>query len=299
MGLIVETHPLSALTPVKLTYNFNKEEEINCTLNAFENGLRYYSHDAFENFKDVVISNKNCLVLTDPKPLKDVFKNDVQRYNVGYIAGCLYLKTPDNKYFTNISNQIYIGGSGTKLFINIFPLTGSTVELKVNKDTRIVIDKEYPFQARLSREVLPSNEIHRQQFEVDYKDGVICFKTKTEDGDRYLSYGSDFIVRATGLALNETAVNPYLLIPEFTSNETIDYDFDAKTSEIKYFNNLHADENKKTVAIREATESNTSLLISCATSDIAKTVDLSSSVKANIALTKTNFSSSGTYSTKT
>lgn len=114
-----------------------------------------------------------------------------------------------------------------------------------------------------------------------------------------MSYGSDFIVRATGLALNETAVNPYLLIPEFTSNETIDYDFDAKTSEIKYFNNLHADENKKTVAIREATESNTSLLISCATSDIAKTVDLSSSVKANIALTKTNFSSSGTYSTKT
>ena len=294
MGFTVETHSLSALTPVKLTYKFNKEEKLSCNLNSFNDGLQYYEHQAFADFKDVVLSNKTCLILTDTKPLNSIFDSSAKQINIGTIAGCMFIKTPSNKYLTTTLDGIYVGGTGDKMFINVFPISGNIVELRIDKQKRVVIDQYYPYNARLSTEVLPQNQIHRQLFEVDYKNNLICFKTKTNDGERYLSYGADFVVRATGLMLNDTVVNPYLLKPEFISTSNIKYNFDAKNSEVKYFNDLYEPTNKTTVVIRESQESNTNLLVSCAISELAK----SNEASVNIALTKSNFSPAGTYSTK-
>lgn len=297
MGFSASTQSLSALTPVKFTYKFNKEENLSGVLNSFRNGFEYYKHDAFENFHDAALSKKSCLILTNNKPLKDVFDSDSKQIDIGTIAGCLFLKTPNKKYFTVTDNGIYVGGIGEKLFINVVPILGNVVELKVGKTQHIQIDKEYPYTAKLSEEILDGEDLERQRFELEYRNNLISFKTKTQEGYRYLSYGIDQTVRAVGLMLNETVVNPYLFTPEFVSTNGLYYDFDAKTSEVKYYNELAAFANRYTVNIKQEQESNTNLLISCSTATIALSGS-SGKVPINIALTKTNFSSSGSYSTK-
>lgn len=288
------THSLSALIPVKFTYKFNKEEKLSGITSSFNNGFGYIKHDAFENFHDAALSKRNCLILTNNKPLKDVFESDSKQIDIGTVAGCMFLKTSSGKYATTLSNNIYIGGIGEKLFVNVIPISDNTVELKISKTQFIQIDKEYPYTARISEEILDGDDLKRQRFELDYKDGLVSFKTLTIEGYRYLSYGVDQTVRAVGLMLNETIVNPYLFIPEFVSENGLYYDFDAKTSEVKYYNELNSFADRYNLNIKEEQESDTNLLISCTTADIA----LSASVAVNIALTKTNFSSSGSYSTK-
>lgn len=294
MGLSIHTHSLSALTPVKFTYKFNKEEKLSENLNSFDNGFKYYKYNVFENFHDAVLSKKNCLVLTDTKSLKDVFESDSKQIDIGTIAGCIFLKTPSGKYFTSTLNDVYVGGTGEKLFINVFPISNNVVELRVGKTKRLQVEKQYPYTVKLTSDVLYGEDLNRQRFEVEYRDGKICFRTMTQEGFRYISHGADRVVRAVGLMLNDTVVNPYLLIPDFVSESGLYYNFDAKSSEVKYFNELIVGSNQSNLAIREEQESNTNLLISCTTSEIA----LSAEASVNIALMKTNFTSSGSYSTK-
>jgi hypothetical protein len=133
----------------------------------------------------------------------------------------MFLKTPQQKYVTTLSNNIYVGGIGQKLFLNVIPISNNEVELKVNKKQYIQIDESYPYTARISEEILSGDSLNRQRFEIDYKDGLVCFKTLTTEGYRYLSYGVDQTVRAIGLTLNDTIVNPYLFIPDFISENGI------------------------------------------------------------------------------
>ena len=294
MAFTLTTRSLSALEPVKFTYKFNKEEKLSSNLYSFNNGLGYYKHNAFENFHDAVLSKKNCLILTNNKPLKEVFESDSKQIDIGTVAGCMFLKTSSGKRLKTTSNGVYVGGIGQDLFVNVIPISSNIVELKISKTKYIQIDKDYPYTAKISEEILDGDDLNRQRFEIDYKDGLVSFKTLTKEGYRYLSYGVDQTVRAIGLMLNETVVNPYLFIADFISENGLYHDFDAKTSEVKYYNELAAFANRYNVNIKEEQESDTNLLISCTTTDIA----LSAAVVVNIALTKTNFSSSGSYSTK-
>lgn len=292
----VYVHSLSALKPVKFVYKFNKAEKFTGTLSTFKNGFEYYTHEGLDNFQDAALSNKTCLILTDNIELKTLFESDSRYINVGSIAGCLYLKDSNNRYVTTSSGGIYVGGTGEKLFINIIPIDTNLVELKIGKDSYIHIDEEYPYTARVSKEVLDDASLYRQQFELDYKDNLIAFKTLTKEGWRYLSFGVDRVIRAVGLMLNDAIINSYLFVPDFISQDTIYYDFDAKTSEIKYYNEITTYGNRETVNIKEEQESSTNLLISVATSELTK--NITEDVPVNIALTKTNFSSSGSYTTK-
>jgi len=290
--VIPTIHSLSALIPVKFTYEFNKEEKLSNSLASYSNGFKYYKHNAFENFQDAVLSKGTCLILTNNKPLKDVFESDSKYLDVGTVAGSMFLKTSTGKYFTTKSDNIYIGGTGSKLFVNVAPIEGNIVELKPSNTTHIQIDSDYPYNARISTEILDGEDLERQRFQVDYNEGIISFKTKTKEGYRYLSYSTaDQTVRAVGLMLNETVVNPYLFVPEFISPARIYYDFDEETSAVKYYNTPSAVADQFTVNIKQQQENDTNLLISCTTESIAA----SARVPLNISLTKTNFSSSGSY----
>ncbi len=156
------------------------------------------------------------------------------------------------------------------------------------------MDAEYPYTVRVTDNILDSSNLNRQRFVYDYKDKKLSFRTLTKEGWRFLSAGIDQTVRAVGLILNETKVNSYFFTPQFVSTDNIYYNFDAKSSEVKYFNDLPSYNNKENVAIRAEQESNTNLLITCPTTEIAKTTE----AKVNIALTKSNFSSTGSYVTK-
>lgn len=291
------THSLSSIEPVKFTYKFNKEEKMSNKLSSFRNGFRYYKHDVFDRFKDAALSKKNCLILTNNISLKDVFDVDSKQLNVGTIAGSLFLKTPSDEYVRMLDNELFIGGIGENVLITICPLGNNIVELKIaNTNRRIEIDENYPYQARISEDILDPQDVYRQRFETDYAEGRIYFKTKTKEGYRFLSYSAaDKKVRAVGVMFNDLAINSYLWNTEFVSSENgLYYNFNATTNEVKYYNYLNSFINKQNVDVKEKKEKNTSLLLSYPTMMAA----LSGEVPVNISLTKTNFSAAGTYLTR-
>lgn len=294
MAVPLAINSLSALRPVKLVYEFNSTEHLTSNLNSYRNGFSYYKHDALENFQDAVFSNKNCLIVTDNISLKQAFESDSKNVEIGTIAGTFYLQTPNGKTLTTYEEGVYVQGLGENLLLSLVPLGNRMVELKYGKDYYLQVDAAYPYTARVTANTLDKTALRRQQFQYDYKDGKLSFKTLTNEGWRYLSYGADQVVRAIGLMLNETVVNSYLFTPKFVTQGEIYYDFDATSKEIKYFNELTNYDQRETVAIKNYTESNTNLLISCPTSEIAK----STTAKINIASTKSNFSSTGTYNIK-
>lgn len=294
MAFVVNTRPLSAISSVKFTYNYNSEEKLHNVYNAFRGNFGYYDYTLFKNFKDVALSKKNCLVLTDVKDLQSVFETQKSTLSLGVIAGTTFLKAKNEQFLTVTGKQVYVGGNGQKLFVNIIPITSNIVELKADKANYIQIDEQYPYTVRLSETILDESQNFVRRFEVDYNNGQISFKVKTPEGYRFLSYGVDNVLRAVGVELNETYVNPYRFTVVPVTDTSIEYNFDPTTSEIKYFNELLGYNTRQTVDIKTNTEKNTNLLVSCPTTELteAETVNL------NVALMKTNFSSSGTYSPK-
>lgn len=291
MGFDVNVLSLSALAPVRFTYKFNCEEKIDNLLFAYDSGFRYYTHNAFSGFRDAVLSKNNCLILTKNISLREVFDPDSTQINIGSVAGSFYLKASNNNYFTRLKNDVYVGGIGEKLLITVVPIAENYAELVVEGLKKLTVDEEYPYTVRLSQDVLSENKLHRQRFEIDYQNNIISFKVKTNEGYRFLSYGSDNVIRATGLMLNETIVNNYLHRMEFVTNNGLYYGFDAKTTEVKYWNHLPSFVNQNTVTVKEEVDTDTHLLISCSTESIAQSAE----VPVNIALLKSNFSSAGTY----
>lgn len=288
------THSLSALTPIKFTYKFNKEEKLTNHKYSFNNGFSFYTHDALKTAQDALMSRKNLLILTDNISLRNIFDSDSNQVNIGKIAGSFYLKTATSAYVTKIKNDVFVGGVGEKVGVTVVPISNNIVELVVDKTRKLTVDENYPYTVKISDDQFSDGKLLRQRFEMDYFDGRVSFKVQTKEGPRFISFGADKVVRAVGLELNETIVNPCRFYVEMISDNGIYYNFDAKTSEIKYFNELGSFNNQNTVVIKEDQESDTHLLISCATSLIG----VSAEVPVNIALTKTNFSSSGSYSTK-
>lgn len=291
MAPSITYNSLSALAPVKFTYKFNKEEKLSKEFVNFSNGFSYYKHNALSGIRDAVFSKKNLLILTDNIPLKEVFDVDSSQVNIGTIAGSVFLKTNSNLYITSTKNNVFLGGTGEKLLISIVPVLNNVVELVVDKTRKLTIDSSYPYTLRISDDKLNDGNLYRQRFEIDYKDGIICFKVNTNEGSRFLSYGVDRVIRAVGLTLNEVVVNPYLFNVEFATSNGIYYGFDATVSEVKYFNELGSFFNQTNLNVKEEKIRDTHLLLSCSTSVIA----MSAEVPINIALTKTNFSASGTY----
>lgn len=290
INLISES--LSALQPVKFSYNFNKEEKLDTSLYLFSNGFGYYTHTVFQEFRDAVLSKKNYLILTKNISLKDMFNPDSYQISIGKLAGSFYLKAADDRYFTKLRNEIFVGGIGEKLLLTVIPISDNYVEL-VSEDfkKKITVDEDYPYTVRLSQDILNEDKIHRQRFEMEYQNNLISFKVKIKEGYRFLSYGKDNVVRATGLMLNDTVCNNYFHKVEMITDDGLYYGFDARSTEIKYYNQLPTFVNQNTVTIREEKDIDTHLLISCSTKAISK----STNVSINVSLTKSNFSAAGTY----
>lgn len=291
--MVVPTfNSLSALNPVKLTYKYASEEKLASERYLFSNGIDYFQHNIFDNFKDAGLSKRNCLVLTDIKDLGTVFKNSSTNIEFGQIAGCVFLKHSNGKYLTTANGQIFIGGVGSKLFLNVIPNSDGSVSLKYGKTRFVEFVDQYPYPLRTSEETLIEELQYIRKFYIDFAGGKLSLKVKTREGFRFISAGVDRIVRAVGLELNETKVNPYYFDVEFITDSTLNHNFDPKTKQVQYFNDLDASDTRKTLDVKRQSIKNTNLLVSCPTT----LVNLSSNeVNVNIALTKTNFTSFGTY----
>lgn len=281
---------LSSVKPLQFVYEYGTKQTFVKDLIYFSGGFGYYKHEALQNFKDAALSRKNCLFLTDVKALKNVFENQVVEYDISKISGSLFLKV-GNKYITQLNDQLFVGGVGRPLFFNIVPLDNGLVELRVDRTKYIEIDQQYPYTARLSQEILDPTEQQFRQFEAEYRDGLISFRVKTNEGFRFLSYGADNVLRAVGLEINDTIVNPYHFVAEFTTAPTLKYNFEPTNYEVKYFNDLYDQTNKTNLNIKNFAEKSTSLLISCPTLKMSENEE----VNVNISILKDYFSSTGTF----
>lgn len=285
-------HSLSSLEPVEFVYDNLEKHKLAKQLLIYEGGLGYVLHQGLSSYQDATLSNKTCLMLTENVPLDRVLEPRNKKLTIENISGSFYLKTDKGEYLTILDDEIFVGGKGEKLLINASSVGPRTVELKINPTTYLQVEKNYPFQLKTSGNPLIREEIVRQTFEVDYSEGKIAFKTKTNEGWRYLSWGCvDKVVRATGLILNESAINSYIFHCEFITKNELLHGFSPNATEVKYYNSFEHFENNNNINIQSSKERNVHLLVSCSTADVARYRQ----VPVNIALTKTNFSSSGSY----
>lgn len=290
-SLLVNNQPLSALRPVRLQYDYAYNEDLSEDNTVLQGNFEYYTYTLFDNFKDAVLSKKNCLVLTDTLPLKNVFRNNFKKIFLGEISGCAFLKSKKNRILKKFKNQVFAGGRGEDLLVNIFPISETKAFLKTPQNEFLQIDAEYPYTVRLSQETLGSNQLFRRTFQIEYANNEISFKVETPEGFRFLSHGVDNVLRAIGLELNDALINPYKFDTKLVSAPFIDYNFNPKTDEVTYFNDITTFENRSNVVIKQARNKPTSYLVSFSTHSI----DENSNVTINLASTKTNFSSSNTY----
>jgi len=306
MAFSVKTHPLSSLSAVKFVYNYGELQPLASEYVLFGGGFGYYKHEAFKAFKDTAISKKNYLVLTEAKPLSSVFNltNSLQTNTFNNTLGTVFLKM-DGKDIVEADGIIYKGGiggcgnSGTKLMVNVAPISGNLVELRVGNSKYIKVDQQYPYTARLVGNVFDPSEYSTRRFKMEYANGKATFSIYIPDavGYRYLAFNNDGILRAVGLELNETILNNYHfdvveITKTSTQTTTTKYGYVPLNTEVKYFNNFYDSVNLTNVELKEIADRNTNLLISCPTHSITNG---NSEVNVNISLLKTNFSSEGIY----
>jgi hypothetical protein len=298
MAFTVNTLSLSSLNPVKLSYTFNSTESLQSKRYTNDNNLTHIEYDLLNKAKDAVMSKHTTLALTDIKDLKSIFTNKIGTLGLETISSSFSLNVPldflreDETEVKMLGNDFFVGGKGTVAVFNIIPIGSGLVELKVNENF-VQVEKEYPYSLILSTEALQDNDVVRQQFYLKFINGHMTIKTITKNGSRFLASGFDRTLRFVGMELNESKVNNSFLIPTFVSSYSVSHGFNPSTNEIRYYNGTSETNNQKTVSVKNQTQLDTNLLVSCPTVDLAENDE----VGVNISLVKTNFSSAGTFNT--
>jgi len=292
MSFSLSVNSLSALQAVELSYSYNSNEKLKFTPVVYSNRIAYNSYEAFHNIKDVALSKKNALFLTGTKCLTSVFEKTSTTSTIGKISGTIFLSTLSGEDLQYNGDTLSVQlSSSIKARITIVPIDTDTVELYTNNGIGLVVDSYYPYTVRATNAVLSPDQQYRRQFKLEYINGLMTFQTNTNEGPRYLSYGVDKVLRAVGLMLNESIINPYLFVPTFITNSSLTIGFDPTSNEVKYYNDIESFKNRMTLDIKEKNIAETNLLISCATTDMTK----KEKTNINIALLRTNYTSTGTY----
>jgi hypothetical protein len=279
-----------------LSYSFNNDEPLKQQTVGFNNHFSYIKYKAFHNLKDVAISKHNALFLTDINNLNDVFADSSYKFDIGKLSGTFTLSISGLSVQYDNQDNLFVASNflnGTELVVSVVPvLSTNLVELRVEDlDANIEVGLDYPYSVYISYLRLNPEQEHRQQFEVDYSNYQITFKTKTKDGYRYISKGLDGYVRANGLMFNDFIVNSYLFNPSFITPPSITLGFNPGSYEVKYYNDLESLANNHNLKIKESYKLDTNFLVSCATESIVS----ENQTPINIAHLRTNFTSTGTF----
>ena len=288
---------LSALQPIKLSHAYDSDLKVE--YKQFNSGLRYYDHNALKNFADISFSNESALILTKRLPYNQVFNDQQKTLTVKDLCGMFILYAKDNETLmgdTKIkfhpSGKFFVGGNGQDAIFNVVPASNNKIYLRFNKK-RIQVTQTYPYDLYLSEDELPENESYRELFEIVYKSKKIQFKIATKEGTRYLSFGVDRILRGVGLELNKLYINSYSFDVQFFGSESLLYGLDQNAKEVKYYNTNESLSEKKALNLKLFQQQDTNLLIDFPIIQ----AQTSTQLKTNIALLKTNFTSTGTFNT--
>jgi hypothetical protein len=229
---------LSALQPVELRYQYYNNETLQSHIYGYEEGYNFYSVDALVGFKDVTCNRDSCLILTSATSLSSFFPKQ-NNINIGSIPGTFKLQARNSSVYYaeyNTDKEIieFNSLSGTNFYISPVEGTADIVEIR-SRDLYLQFDKQYPYTLRLNRKIIVDSEIYRQRFHVFYNNGTIMFKVNVNPGFRYLSFGSDNILRAVGLILNNTIINDYIFNCIPVTKNLIPYNFNPSINWATYY----------------------------------------------------------------
>lgn len=281
---------LSALQPVELKYQYYKDEQLKNTKVSFAGGYTLYKNDTLKNYQDTTINKESVFVLTSSISLDKVFTDQID-YKLGNLPGTIYLlpRNSSNYFvaYNNTTKTFTLQQTGSIFYIS--PIFGTNeVEILLNNQY-LQVNKNYPYEATLSSKTLPNLEKHRQRFECIYQNSTITFKTKTQDGYRYLAVNNDNTLRATGTLFNAGIVNDYVFKCVPVTEGLLKLNFKPENLWLTYFNNFLQQDDNKTVTINKEFLVPTNYLIDFPVEQAVKT----GKALVNIANLKTNITPFG------
>lgn len=252
---------LSSLRPIELKYSFYRDENLNNTLTSLQNGLTLLTNNSFIGFRDTTINRESAFVLTDAVDLHQAFASPIGK-TFGEVPGTVTIepRTAVNYYaaYNSTTNNITLSTTADKF--NVIPTNiKNVVEIYVN-GRFLQVDEKYPYTITTNLYSLPEESIHRQRFEFVYQNNTITLKTKTKDGFRYIAFGEDNILRATGLLLNDLIFNDYVFNVVVTNNSS-SINFNPTNTWVTYYQDLYSEANNKNVKIKDDYNVQTNLLV--------------------------------------
>jgi hypothetical protein len=255
---------LSALQPLELQYNFYKNEKLKSRKTAYRNGFTFFSIDGLKNFQDVTVNKDTCFVLTSSVDLDENFTNTTE-YVLGNLPGSFYFQPRNSTIFyawrNPATNSITLKQTIGSVFY-LKPITGTNqVEIIVD-NSFLQVEEQYPYKVITSNIALSQQYQYRQRFECIYQNETITFKTLTNAGYRYLSYGSDNTLRATGVILNDAIINDYLFSCTPVTPDRIHAGFNPQNTLGTYFADFTQETENRSVKVNKSTPVKTNFLIS-------------------------------------
>jgi len=255
---------LSSLQPLELQYNFYKNEQLKNRKISFKNGFTFYSADSFKNFQDISVNKGTYFILTSSINLNETFANTTE-YILGNLPGSFYFQPRNSTTFYAWrdpgTNTISIKQDiGSVFYLN--PVQGtSQVEIIVD-NCYLQVEEQYPYKVITSNLSLSQQYKYRQRFDCVYQNSTITFKTLTNNGYRYLSFGSDYVLRATGVAMNNAIFNDYLFSCTPVTPDRIHAGFDPQNTLGTYYADFTQETENRSVKINKTIPTKTNLLIS-------------------------------------
>jgi hypothetical protein len=283
---------LSSLAPIELKYEYYRDEELIKDSLEYQEGYSFYETKGLEKYQDVAINRDSCFILTSSIDLEKVFKKETQ-VNLDQQPSTVILQ-PRNSfiYFIKhqpVSNTFQLTLTSSSHFF-IQPIS-ETKEVELFVDRQYVqVEEDYPFVVKLNNRSLDPEVIHRQRFLIHYENGFISFKTKTNQGYRYLALNNDNILRAVGVIFNDSVVNDYIFKCLPVTDVTSAPGFIPSNNWVTYYFDVESQTENRTLTVNKNIEKiPTNLLVDFPIEEAVET----GIAHVNIANLKTNVTPTG------
>ena len=154
-----------------------------------------------------MINRGNGLILTDSITLSSLFSTeDRVKNNLVYFSSIKLKPKGQYNYATvdNVTKKVVLGG--TTSYFNLSVISGNQVYIK--KDLEYLqISKEYPYEVSVTSTDILDEESYLRKFYIYYNSGYMSFSVDTNQGQRFLQFGNDNILRATGVSFGNNLTN--------------------------------------------------------------------------------------------
>ena len=169
---------LSSLSPIELKYQYHRDEELQASINTYQEGYSFYEVDGLDGFQDVAINKNSCFVLTPTVELNSIF-TPTTKIDLGKLPGSIQLQSRDSFIYyisyREINNTFNQSLSASTFYVAPIDNTNE-VELFVN-NKYVQVNAVYPYVVYLNEKTLDPEEIYRQRFEIIYQN-FYCMKIK-------------------------------------------------------------------------------------------------------------------------